>query len=86
MENVDKAVMVMDTICELLPKTNDYRIWSNGDEILCETEQMAEHIADLVDAFYGEQVACTGYYDDEYIDDFGSEETNENGWYYVHIV
>lgn len=81
-----KAAMVMDMICELLPKTNDYRIWSNGDEILCENMMMAEHIADLVDAFYGDKVACTGYYDGEYVDDFGSEETNENGWYYVHIV
>lgn len=84
MEN--KAANVFDAICELLPKTNDHRIWSNGDEILCETMELAEHIADLVDAMYGGRTAITGYYDDEYIDDFGSEETNENGWYYVHIV
>lgn len=81
-----KAGMVVDMIIDLLPKTNDYRIWSNGEDILCETEQLAENIADLLDAIYGGQSATTGYYDDEYIDDFGTEETNENGWYYVHIV
>lgn len=32
-KEVDKAVVVMDMICELLPKTNDHRIWSNGEEI-----------------------------------------------------
>ena len=85
-KEVDKAVVVMDMICELLPKTNDHRIWSNGEEILCETMELAEHIADLVDAFYGDKVALTGYYDGEYIDDFGSEDTNENGFYYVHIA
>ena len=82
----NKASIMMDLICELLPKTNDYRIWSNGEEILCETMELAEHIADLLDAIHGGQAAITGYYDGEYIDDFGNEETNENGFYYVHIA
>ena len=77
---------IFDGICEQLPKTNDYRIWSNGEEILCESMELAENIADLVDALYGGQAATTGYYEDEYIDDGGNEDTNENGWYYVHIA
>lgn len=77
---------IFNGICELLPKTNGHRIWSNGEEILCETMELAEHIADLVDAMYGGRTAVTGYYEDEYIDDGGSEDTNENGFYYVHIV
>ena len=69
----NKAANVFDAICELLPKTNGHRIWSNGEEILCETMELAEHIADLVDAFYGDKVALTGYYDGEYIPSTGSK-------------
>lgn len=81
-----KAGMVVDMIIDLLPKTNNHRIWSNGEEILCETEQLAECIADLFDAIYGGQAAVTGYYDDEWhTDDPGSEDTNVDGWYYVNV-
>ena len=81
---MDKAVMVMDTICELLPKTNEYRIWSDGEDILVENEQLAEHIADFIDAIYGEKVCATGYYDPEVDGEMGCV-NDHTGFYYVHI-
>ena len=67
-----------------LPK-DEHRIWSpDGDEILCETEQLAEDIADFIDALYGIPVANTGYYDPE--EDARNGETNQwTGYYYVTI-
>ncbi len=81
-----KQGKVFDMICELLPKTNDHRIWSNGEEILCENEAIAENIADLIDAICGGQAAVTGYYDEEWhIDSLGNEDTNVDGFYYVNM-
>ena len=45
-EQFDKVVELLHAVCALLPHSPDYRIWSSGDEILCETEQLAESIAD----------------------------------------
>lgn len=63
----------------------DARIWScNGDEILCETEQTAETIADFFDAIYGFPTVNTGYYDPE--EDARNGETDAStGYYYVTI-
>lgn len=67
-----------------LPK-DEHRIWSpDGSEILCENEQLAESIADFLDALYGEQTVNTGYYDPE--EDARNNETDRStGWYYVTI-
>ena len=87
---IDEAArfeMVSDTmerICALLPQTNDYRIWSDGEEILCETEQSAEHIADLLDAMYGDQTVNTGYYDPDE-DRRNNEVDKRTGFYYVTV-
>lgn len=61
------------------------RIWSkDGDEILCENEQIAENLADLFDAMYGESTVNTGYYDPE--EDERNGETDERtGYWYVSV-
>lgn len=57
-------------------------IWTDGTEILCAYEDMAEKIADILDAISGEPEAHTGYYDpfedarDGCVDD-------HTGFYYV---
>ncbi len=60
-----------------------YDIWTDGDELLCRTEWMAERMADLVDALCGDQVAHTGYYDpyEDAKEPFGPYKST--GWYYV---
>lgn len=75
---------VLDSICKLLPHTNDYRIWSDGTEILCETEQLAENIADLFDALYAAQTVNTGYYDPAE-DERNNEVDSRTGFYYVTV-
>lgn len=71
-------------LVKFLPN-EDARIWAyDDDEILCETEQTAETIADLFDALYGEQTVNTGYYDP--IEDERNGETDcRTGYYYVMI-
>ena len=61
------------------------RIWSkDGDEILCENEQIAEHLADLFDAMYGEPTVNTGYYDPEE-DERSGETDDRTGYWYVTV-
>ena len=70
----------------LLPSSPDdgYKVWFDGEEILCDTEQLAEHLADLIDILYRGQTANTGYYDPEE-DERNGETNNHTGWYYVTI-
>ncbi len=82
-----ETMSLEDLVSELikwLPK-DEHRIWSpDGDKILCETEQLAEDIADFIDALYGTPVANTGYYAPE--EDARNGETDQQtGWYYVTI-
>jgi len=78
------VVELLGKLVELLPH-EDARIWAHdGDEILCETEQTAETIADLFDALYGEETVNTGYYDP--VEDERNGETDcRTGYYYVQI-
>ncbi len=80
----ERAKETLFSVLALLPHTNDHRIWSDGEEILCETEQLAEHIADLIDAMYGGQVVNTGYYDPEE-DERNNEVAENTGFWYVTI-
>lgn len=76
---------IISDIASALPNSPDYRIWSiDGDEILCETEQIAETLADLFDSMYGGPTVNTGYYDP--IDDERYGETDDRtGFYYVTV-
>lgn len=75
---------VINQIVGLLPK--EYaRIWAtDNDEILCENEQIAENIADLFDAMYGEPTVNTGYYDPEE-DGKNGETDKRTGYWYVSV-
>ena len=81
---LDMVNGVLDQICKLLPHTPDYRIWSDGAEILCETEQLAEDIADFFDALYAYPTVNTGYYDPEE-DERNNEVDSHTGFYYVTV-
>lgn len=76
---------VLDSVCRLLPHENGYRIWASGDEILCETEQLAENIADLFDAMLGYPDMKTGYYDPEE-DARNNEVDDHTGYYYATLA
>lgn len=80
----DEVKYILCQICKLLPHTPDYRIWSDGDEILCETEQLAEDIADFFDTLYREPTVNTGYYDPEE-DAREGKSFDTTGFYYVTV-
>lgn len=70
---------VINELFERLPREPG-GIWSpDGEEILCDTSQRAEVIADLIDTLYGGQAATTGYYDDPENDE------SRFDYYYVRI-
>ena len=79
------AKNTMASIMELLPNTPNYRIGTDGMEIFCDTEQLAENIADFIDAIYSGPVSTTGYYDPE-ATQLWYEPDYHTGWYYVDIV
>lgn len=57
-------------------------IWSNGYDIMCETEQIANTIAELLESMNITDVATTGYFDPK--EDKENDEVNEcTGFYYV---
>jgi hypothetical protein len=58
-----------------------HRIWTNGESILCPTEEEANAIADFIDAS-GLGEATTGYYDPD--EDEKADQRDEcTGYYYV---
>lgn len=66
------------------PRTCDDNpgIWSNGCDIMCETESIANTIADFLESMGISDVAMTGYFDPE--EDERNDEVNEcTGYYYV---
>lgn len=77
---------LFEKMCEILsgcPKGNE---WSNGDEILCKTQNAADTVADLLEKVSecnGEEILLmTGYYDPK--GDARSNESDElSGWYYI---
>ncbi len=80
------TVRVFDTIFEALPKKPpeppEIGLWAHGEEILCGTEELANAIADLLDAVGYD--ATTGYYDPD--EDAKAGETDElTGWWYVTV-
>lgn len=65
-------------------KNGDYtknHIWHDGSEILCDTEERAEAIADFFEALgFGD--VHTGYFDPEE-DERNGEVDSHTAWYYV---
>ena len=75
-------------IAEKLRDYSEGGVWSDGCEILCETESAADAIADMIEQLYraqGEDVMInTGYYDPEE-DKRNREEDRYTGWWYINI-
>lgn len=83
-----KKIDCFGTIVERLREEPSGHIWSNGSEILCKTEDVADALADMIECMYkahGEEILVnTGYYDP--IEDERSGETDRyTGWWYVNI-
>lgn len=76
-------IQTMTAICRLLPKEAAH-IWSDGEDILCDSEQCAETIADFIDAMYGVPVTATGYYDPKE-DEMLNLVDDRTGYHYVTI-
>lgn len=77
----------MEMIVNFLPGYSDM-IWSDGEEILVNSERMANNIADAIQLLYLSQgegiVVNTGYYSPKE-DKRNNEEDKYTGWYYVSI-
>lgn len=76
----------MSIYSELVKRLPPYKhgaVWVCGDTIMCKTEDVADAIADIVEALSDEEEqCCTGYYDPA--EDARSGEVDElTGWYYV---
>lgn len=70
-------------IVDCLKSCGTKKIWACEDEIICETEQQADTIADLLEAL-GYDYVNTGYYDPE--EDAKEGRTYETtGYWYVSI-
>ena len=70
-----------------LPTDPECCIWTDGDEILCRSEEYANAIADLIEKLYDDSgedvVALTGSYD--WVD--GREKTSDDytGCWYIYL-
>lgn len=64
------------------PEPISVDLWTDGTEILCRTEALADMIADGLDKIAGTPESHTGYYDP--FEDARSGETDDHtGWYYI---
>lgn len=83
-ENIDW----FNVISERLRDYSDGDIWSDGYEILCESESAANTIAELIERLYASQqedvLVHTGYYEPLEDEQFG-EVDKFTGWWYVDI-
>lgn len=67
---------------ELQSCDDNPRMWSNGCDIMCETEVIANVIADFLKSIGVTDNATTGYFDP--VEDERNNEVNEcTGFYYV---
>lgn len=76
-------MITYNDIITSLPKNNSRTIWTNGEDILCETENEAEVIANFLEQLGAVTDANTGYFDPEE-DSRNDEEDEGTGWHYVH--
>lgn len=64
-------------------ENNKHGFWTDGEEILCKTEEQAEVIADFLEDV-GFDYVNTGYYD-PIEDERNGEVDRYTGWWYVSI-
>ena len=58
-------------------------VWTDGSEILCETEVMAKIIADMLECITGETQTIHYHYYDPEEDERNNEVDDHTGWWYV---
>ena len=76
-----KFEKVWDIMAEL-PRTPNGKMWCDGENILCRTEEQADAVADFLDSVIGDSVTHTGYYDP--VEDERSNEVDDHtGYWYV---
>lgn len=81
-KNDREIAELLGQLTSALPDEPDY-VWSkDGDEILCKDKYVADSIAYLFDAIYGDTVVNTGYYDPDE-DERNGETDDRTGYYYV---
>ena len=80
---------VWEEFIQHLPKEEDWAhnsvdVWyyADADEILCRSEELAEMIANILEAISGERDAETGYYD-PVADEEDECADGRTGWYFV---
>ena len=61
---------------------SDLRFWTNGEDILCETEEDCETVADFIRCLFKDIDVHTGYYDPEE-DRRNGEVDCCTGYYYI---
>lgn len=88
--NPAKATPSFMAIAETLPTdtmTNGREniAWFDGEEILCKTSEVAELVANIIDAVCGEAYTNTGYYnpEEDASEPYGPFKTT--GWYYISV-
>lgn len=78
--------IIMETAAVVPTQSTLY--WTNDEEILCKTEELAEALANMIETLYwqdGEKVLTrTGYYDPAE-DEAEGVNDKYTGWYYVSI-
>lgn len=76
--------IIMETAAVVPAKRTTY--WTDNEEILCKSEEIAETIANMIETLYwmdGEKVSIqTGYYDPKEDEDEGKAD-EYTGWWYV---
>ncbi len=74
---------VFARICKVLPSkpTAEGHFWAT-DMIFADTDERANHLADLLDDMG--YTACTGYYDPKDDEEAGTIDSC-TGWYYVYV-
>jgi hypothetical protein len=83
-----KEVNCFERIVERLREEPDGYIWSNGDEIFCKTEDVANALADMLECMYkahGEEILVNTGYFDPVEDERNGEVDRYTGWWYVTI-
>lgn len=88
MEHLKSKIDWFNEIATRIRATAEHNIWSDGDEILCKTKELAESVADMLEMLYvsqGEAMSVvTGFYDPAE-DKRNNEEDEHTGWWCVTI-
>lgn len=71
-----------------LYRSSKGNMWSDDNEILCKTEQVANALADMFECLYeaqGEDVLINTRYYDHVEDERNGDTDRYTGWWYVYV-